>query len=62
MTRPDTPFEAASYDLNKFRERRLTDRRFVPRATAERRTRPAENKTDSNEPQGGSAEPTSNPE
>ena len=35
--RPDTPFEAASYDLKKFRERRIADRRFMPRDTADRR-------------------------
>lgn len=35
--RPDNPFEAASYDLNKFRERRIADRRFMPRGTADRR-------------------------
>lgn len=38
MTRPETPFEAASYDLNKFRERRMAERRLAPRDTAERRT------------------------
>lgn len=43
MTRPDTPFEAASYDLNKFRERRMADRRFKPRETADRRMQPVEN-------------------
>jgi hypothetical protein len=37
MTRPQTPFEAASYDLKKFRERRIADRRFMPRASADRR-------------------------
>lgn len=37
MTRPDTPFEAASYDLNKFRERRIADRRFSARTSADRR-------------------------
>jgi hypothetical protein len=37
MTRPETPYEAASYDLNKFRERRLADRRFNPRASEDRR-------------------------
>jgi hypothetical protein len=45
MNRPDTPFEAASYDLNKFRERRMADRRFMPRGTADRRAQPAENIT-----------------
>lgn len=37
MTRPKTPFEAASYDLIKFRERRVAERRAAPRGTAERR-------------------------
>jgi hypothetical protein len=40
MTRPETPYEAASYDLNKFRERRVTDRRMTPRATVDRRLPP----------------------
>jgi hypothetical protein len=44
MTRPDTPYEAASYDLNKFRERRMADRRFQPRGTADRRARSGQNK------------------
>jgi hypothetical protein len=35
--RPQDPFEQASYDLNKFRERRIADRRFSPRGTADRR-------------------------
>jgi hypothetical protein len=35
--RPQDPFEAASYDLNKFRERRISDRRFQPRDTPDRR-------------------------
>jgi|GEM_PF-1655579 len=38
--RPTDPFEAASYDLNKFRERRLADRRFTARATPDRRATP----------------------
>jgi hypothetical protein len=42
MTRPETPYEAASYDLNKFRERRLADRRFSPRTSADRRVTQAE--------------------
>ncbi|RJF97363.1 hypothetical protein [Noviherbaspirillum saxi] len=37
MTRPETPFEQASYDLNKFRERRMAERRSVPRNSADRR-------------------------
>jgi hypothetical protein len=36
--RPETLFEAASYDLNKFRERRMAERRAVPRGTADRRS------------------------
>ncbi|HYD79540.1 MAG TPA: hypothetical protein VEC06_07010 [Paucimonas sp.] len=35
--RPQDPFEAASYDLNKFRERRVADRRFQQRDTPDRR-------------------------
>lgn len=42
MTRPETPYEAASYDLNKFRERRMADRRFQARGTADRRNAPIE--------------------
>lgn len=37
MTRPEDPFEAASYDLNQFRERRMAERRAEPRGTADRR-------------------------
>lgn len=37
MTRPDTLFEAASYDLNKFIERRIADRRAMQRDSADRR-------------------------
>jgi hypothetical protein len=37
MTRPEDPFEAASYDLNKFRERRMAERRVTPRNTPDRR-------------------------
>lgn len=37
MTRPDSLFEAASYDLNKFIERRMADRRSVPRNSLDRR-------------------------
>jgi hypothetical protein len=36
-TPPQTPYEQASYDLNKFRERRMTDRRATPRGTPDRR-------------------------
>jgi hypothetical protein len=43
MTRPETPYEAASYDLNKFRERRLADRRFSPRTSADRRVQQSGN-------------------
>jgi hypothetical protein len=45
MTRPETPYEAASYDLNKFRERRLADRRFSPRTSADRRVVRSETNT-----------------
>lgn len=37
MTRPENLFEAASYDLKKFRERRMAERRSAPRETADRR-------------------------
>ncbi len=37
MTRPENLFEQASYDLNKFRERRIAERRSVPRDTMDRR-------------------------
>ena len=37
MTKPETLFEQASYDLNKFRERRLVERRAVARDTPDRR-------------------------
>lgn len=40
MTRPTTPFEAASYDLVKFRERRMAERRATPRGTLDRRIAP----------------------
>ncbi|HEY8605805.1 MAG TPA: hypothetical protein VIM12_01665 [Noviherbaspirillum sp.] len=41
MTRQETPFEQVSYDLNKFRERRMAERRATPRGTADRRAAPA---------------------
>lgn len=37
MTKPETLFEAASYDLNQFRERRMADRRAQQRDTPDRR-------------------------
>ncbi len=37
MTRPENLFEAASYDLNQFRERRMAERRAQPRGTPDRR-------------------------
>lgn len=37
MTRPQTLYESASYDLNKFRERRMAERRSVRRETQDRR-------------------------
>ncbi|WP_151446590.1 hypothetical protein [Lacisediminimonas profundi] len=46
MIKPEEQLEAlaraVSYDLNKFRERRLADRRFHSRATADRRLGPEE--------------------
>lgn len=41
MTRPDSLFEAASYDLNKFIERRVTERRTVQRDALDRRQQPS---------------------
>jgi hypothetical protein len=40
MTRPDDPFEAASYDLNQFRERRMAERRMIQRDMPDRRQAP----------------------
>lgn len=37
MTKPETLYEQASYDLNKFRERRMAERRAVARDTPDRR-------------------------
>ncbi|MDO9217231.1 MAG: hypothetical protein Q7U14_08150 [Lacisediminimonas sp.] len=41
MIQPEEPIDAraraVSYDLNKFRERRLADRRFQPRDSVDRR-------------------------
>jgi hypothetical protein len=37
MTRPESSYEAASYDLTQFRERRLHDRRAVARGSVDRR-------------------------
>jgi hypothetical protein len=37
MTKPETLFETASYDLNKFRERRMAERRASLRDTPDRR-------------------------
>jgi hypothetical protein len=39
IERPDNLFEQVSYDLNKFRERRVADRRFQARGTVDRRVR-----------------------
>jgi hypothetical protein len=46
MTRPETLYEAASYDLKKFRERRMAERRSVLRDSADRRGPDAEPKTE----------------
>jgi hypothetical protein len=40
-TPPQTPYEQASYDLNKFRERRIAERRATPRETPDRRVNQA---------------------
>lgn len=53
--RPETLYESASYDLNKFRERRMADRRFSARTSPDRRA------SQKSEPQGGPAEHGSNP-
>lgn len=37
MSKPETLFEQASYDLNKFRERRMAERRAIARDTPDRR-------------------------
>lgn len=37
MTRPETPYEAVSYDLKQFRERRMAERRATQRDTVDRR-------------------------
>lgn len=42
MTKPETLFEQASYDLNQFRERRLAERRVVARDTPDRRRQPGD--------------------
>ena len=40
MTKPETLYEQASYDLNQFRERRMAERRAVARDTPDRRKQP----------------------
>lgn len=40
MTKPETLFEQASYELNQFRERRIAERRAVARDTPDRRKQP----------------------
>lgn len=37
MPRPEDPFEAASYDLKQFRERRMAERRATMREGTDRR-------------------------
>lgn len=56
MTRPDSLFEAASYDLNKFIERRVAERRTIQREANDRRQQPVAQKT---EPEISSSENTS---
>jgi hypothetical protein len=50
IDRPQDPFEQASYDLNQFRERRITDRRFSPRGTLDRRAAPQPAPQDGQQP------------
>jgi hypothetical protein len=45
MTRPESLFEAASYDLNQFIERRRAERRMAPRDTLDRRQAGAQKRT-----------------
>ncbi len=53
MTRPDTLFEAASYDFNKFIERRMADRRTIQRESIDRRQPPTAQR-----PEQASSDPT----
>lgn len=46
MSRPQTPYEAASYDLNQFRERRMVERRATQRDSADRRIAPGDGKAE----------------
>lgn len=40
MTKPETLYEKASYELNEFRERRMAERRAIMRDTPDRRQQP----------------------
>lgn len=40
MTSPDSLFETASYELNKFIERRMAERRAIQRDSQDRRRAP----------------------
>lgn len=51
MTKPETLFEQASYELNQFRERRMAERRAVARDTPDRR-----------KPPGSAPQPDGNPD
>ncbi len=42
MTSPDSLFETASYELNKFIERRMAERRAIQRDSQDRRRAPVE--------------------
>lgn len=53
MTKPETLFEQASYDLNKFRERRMAERRAVARDTPDRRQQPSAQQTDDTQKDSG---------
>ena len=51
MTKPETLFEQASYELNQFRERRMAERRAVARDTPDRRRQPGTAPEPESEPQ-----------
>lgn len=57
MTRPDTLFEAASYDLNKFIERRVAERRAMQRDSTDRRKQSRQAQQDNSFSQETSASP-----
>lgn len=62
MTRPESLFEAASYDLNKFRERRMAERRATPRNTVDRRAARAPAQDDKAAEQSGTGQDLGSPQ